>query len=160
VISCRRGPLGAAVSLVVALAAPLGAQQPTAHVEPEVRVDALGGTPATIQGALGVEIPAGTYVRVGVLAGGGVSMATGESVTAGRFDVLARFLLDPFRQSRWGFSAGGGVSLRVAEHDRVRPQLLVALDLEGPRSSHGVSPSVQLGLGGGVRGGVGVRWGR
>ena len=71
----------------------------------------------------------------------------------------ARFLLDPFRQSSWGFSAGGGISLLAREGDHVRPQLLVALDLEGPRSRSGVSPSIQVGLGGGVRAGIGLRWG-
>ena len=70
-----------------------------------------------------------------------------------------RFLLDPFRQSSWGFSAGGGISLLAREGDHVRPQLLVALDLEGPRSRSGVSPSIQVGLGGGVRAGIGLRWG-
>jgi len=125
---------------------------------PEVRVDAVGASPATVQGALGVEIPAGWYVRVGFIAGAGGSVEEGEQVAAGRLDILARFLLDPFRQSRWGFSAGGGISLLAREGDHVRPQLLVALDLEGPRSASGVSPSIQVGLGGGVRAGIGLRW--
>jgi hypothetical protein len=142
-----------------ALAAPLHSQQPTTRLVPEVRVDAVGASPATVQGALGVEIPAGWYVRVGVIAGAGGSVEEGEQVAAGRLDILARFLLDPFRQSRWGFSAGGGVSLLAREGEQVRPQLLVALDLEGPRSSSGVSPSIQVGLGGGVRAGIGLRWG-
>jgi hypothetical protein len=77
---------------------------------------------------------------------------------AGRLDVLARFLLDPFRQSRWGFSAGAGVSLRADPGDRARPRLFAALDLEGRRSRRGITPALQLGLGGGVRGGVGLRW--
>jgi len=145
--------------MVAALAAPLHAQQPTTRLVPEVRVDAVGASPATVQGALGVEIPAGWYVRVGVIAGAGGSVEEGERVAAGRLDILARFRLDPFRQSRWGFSAGGGVSLLAREGEQVRPQLLVALDLEGPRSSSGVSPSIQVGLGGGVRAGIGLRWG-
>ena len=155
----RRGPWGAAALMAAALAAPLHAQQPTTRLVPEVRVDAVGASPATVQGALGVEIPAGWYVRVGVIAGAGGSVEEGERVAAGRLDILARFLLDPFRQSRWGFSAGGGVSLLAREGEQVRPQLLVALDLEGPRSSSGVSPSIQVGLGGGVRAGIGLRWG-
>ena len=156
----RRGPWGAAAVMAAALAAPLQAQQPSTGLVPEVRVDAIGASPATVQGALGVEIPAGWYVRVGVIAGVGGSVDANERVPAGRLDVLARFLLDPFRQSRWGFSAGGGVSLLAREGDPVRPQLLVALDLEGPRARNGVSPSIQLGLGGGVRAGLGLRWGR
>jgi hypothetical protein len=158
VIARRRGPWGAAVVLAAVLAAPLHAQQVSTRIVPEVRVDAIGASPATVQGAAGIEIPAGWYVRVGVIAGAGGSVEEGESVAAGRLDILARFLLDPFRQSRWGFSAGGGISLLAREGEHVRPQLLVALDLEGPRSSSGVSPSIQVGLGGGVRAGIGLRW--
>jgi hypothetical protein len=146
------------VLTAAALAAPLHAQQVSTRLVPEVRVDAIGASPATVQGAVGVEIPAGWYVRVGVLAGAGGSVEEGESAPAGRLDVLARFLLDPFRQSRWGFSAGGGISLLAREGEHVRPQLLVALDLEGPRSSSGMSPSIQVGLAGGVRAGIGFRW--
>ncbi|MBW8768775.1 MAG: hypothetical protein JF589_03380 [Gemmatimonadetes bacterium] len=157
--SRRRGPWAAAVMTAAVLAAPLHAQQPSTRLVPEVRIDAVGASPATVQGAVGIEIPAGWYVRVGVLAGAGASVDANEAGPAGRLDVLARFLLDPFRQSRWGFSAGGGISLLAREGEQVRPQLLVALDLEGPRSSSGVSPSIQVGLGGGVRAGVGLRWG-
>jgi len=155
----RRGPWGAAVLMAAALSAPLHAQQVSTRIAPEVRVDVIGASPASVQGAVGVEIPAGWYVRVGVLAGAGASIDPDDPGAAGRVDVLARFLLDPFRQSRWGFSAGGGVSLLAREGDHVRPQLLVALDLEGPRASHGVSPSIQVGLGGGVRAGIALRWG-
>jgi hypothetical protein len=73
-------------------------------------------------------------------------------------DFLARFLFDPFRQSRWGFSAGGGISLRATQETGVRPYMLVALDLEGPRTKGGVAPAFQLGLGGGVRVGMVMRW--
>ncbi len=75
----RRGPWGAAVLMTAALAAPLHAQQPRARLVPEVRVDAIGASPTTVQGAVGVEIPAGCYVRVGVLAGAGASVDADES---------------------------------------------------------------------------------
>ena len=155
----RRGPWGAAVLTAAALSAPLHAQQVSPRLTPEVRVDVIGASPASVQGAVGVEIPAGWYVRVGVLAGLGASVEDGESAPAGRLDVLARFLLDPFQQSRWGFSAGGGISLLAREGDHVQPELLVALDLEAPRMANGVSPSIQVGLGGGLRVGMGLRWG-
>ncbi|MDB4883900.1 MAG: hypothetical protein JWL95_2666 [Gemmatimonadetes bacterium] len=122
----------------------------------ELRADAMGGRRTSVQGGVGVQIPAGPYVRVGVIAGLGAH--TGSPHTgAGRLDVAARFLLDPYRQTRWGLSAGGGVSLRADAGEKIRPKLLVLADLEGPRSTHGFSPAVQLGLGGGVRVGVGLR---
>jgi hypothetical protein len=147
-----------ATCALLAVAAPLGAQQPTTTVAPELRADVLGGRGTSVQGGAGIQIPAGLYVRVGVIGGVGSRWLDGAQRTDGRLDVLARFLLDPFRQSKWGLSAGGGVSLRAMSGDRVRPHLLVAIDLEGPRSSHGVSPALQVGLGGGVRAGVGLRW--
>ena len=150
------GAMLGAIALLVVASAGVHAQQ-RVPIAPEVRLD--GAHPTSVQGAIGVEIPAGTYVRVGVLGGAGATIESdGASRAAGRLDVLARFLVDPFRQSRWGFSAGAGVSLRADPGDRVRPRLLVALDLEGRRSRGGLSPSLQIGLGGGVRGGIGLRW--
>ena len=150
------GALRAAIALLALASAPARAQQHV-PVVPELRIDVIGANPTSVQGAVGVEIPSGTYVRIGVLAGAGATI-DGDAGAAGRLDLLARFLFDPFRQSRWGFSAGGGVSLRADPGDRVRPRILAALDPEGRRSRGGLTPSLQIGLGGGVRGGVGMRW--
>jgi len=160
-VSLRRasGTALAAIVLLAGVPSMIRAQLPRAAVAPEVRLDVLGGRLSSVQGAVGLEIPAGAYVRVGLLAGAGATVEEGEtSRAAGRVDVLARFLLDPFRQARWGFSAGAGVSVRADPGKRVSPQLLVALDLEARRWRNGVTPALQIGLGGGVRGGVGLRW--
>jgi hypothetical protein len=156
----RRGAALAAAALVLLSPRVAHAQRERIPIAPELRADVIAARRTSVQAAAGVEIPAGWYVRVGLLGGVGASFRAGEPTrAAGRVDVLARFLLDPFRQSRWGFSAGGGVSFRAEEGDRVRPTLLIALDLEGRRSRHGVSPAIQLGLGGGLRIGGGLRWG-
>jgi hypothetical protein len=160
-VTARRAgaALLASIALLAAVSAPASAQQPRIPIVPELRIDVLGAEPTSVQGAVGVEIPTGYYVRIGLLAGAGTTIEPdGASRAAGRVDVLARFLIDPFRQSRWGFSAGAGVSLRADPGDKARPQLLAALDLEGRRSRGGLSPSLQVGLGGGVRGGIGLRW--
>jgi hypothetical protein len=154
------GTLLASIALLVAASPPVSAQQPRLAVVPELRIDVLGTDPTSVQGAVGVEIPSGYYVRIGLLVGGGATIESdGESRAAGRVDLLVRFLIDPFRQSRWGFSAGAGVSLRADPGEKARPQILAAVDLEGRRSRGGLSPSLQVGLGGGVRGGIGLRWG-
>jgi hypothetical protein len=160
-VTARRacGALLAAIALLAVAPASVRAQPPRAPVAPELRIDVIGARPTSVQGAVGLEIPAGTYMRIGVLGGAGVTIDGDESSrAAGRIDVLARFLIDPFRQARWGFSAGAGVSLRADPGEKVRPRLLAAVDLESRRTSGGVSPSIQIGLGGGVRGGVGLRW--
>ena len=156
-----RGAGAATLASIAMLAAsvPASAQQPSIPVVPELRIDVLGADPTSVQAAVGVEIPAGYYVRVGLLAGAGATIEPdGASRAAGRVDLLARFLVDPFRQSRWGFSAGAGLSLRANPGETVSPDIFVAIDLEGRRSRSGFTPSVQVGLGGGVRGGIGLRW--
>lgn len=147
--------------LVAALSTPAQAQATLdAGVKPELRVDAITAHSVTVvQAGGGVEIPAGYYVRVAVIGAVGAPVTAGASGLDGRLDVIGRFLFDPFREHAWGLSAGAGVSLRVAEHDRVRPYLATVVDLEGPRSASGIAPAFQVGLGGGVRVGAALRWG-
>ena len=139
--------------------APAAAHAQETRVQPELRADAILSDRQVVQGGVGVNIPAGYYARIGVIAAGGADIESGFATAAGRLDVMARFLLDPFRQARWGLSVGGGVSLRAREGDRVRPYLLTIVELEGPRMHAGWSPALQVGLGGGVRVGVGLRRG-
>jgi len=134
---------------------------PRSSMRPEVRVDYLGTRPHAVHAGLGVNIPAGTYVRVGLVGAGGASWRDGRTGGSGRGDVIARFALDPFRERTWGLSAGGGVSVRYdgdAFDGRRRWRALVALliDLEGPRAG-GIVPAFALGLGGGVRIGAIIR---
>jgi hypothetical protein len=155
--------LGARATLLLALALPavVAGQAPSdGGVRPEVRLDAVNlGNREALHAGAGVQIPLGYYTRVGIIGGAGVSGRASKPKASGRLDVLARFLFDPFRQTRWGFSAGAGISLSVREGDRVRPYLATVLDLEGPRSSRGIAPAFQVGLGGGVRVGAVLRWG-
>jgi hypothetical protein len=131
----------------------------------EVRADAILGHQPAVQLGAGVQLALGYYVRLGLDGAVGVRLddatARGGSASRvdGRVDLLTRFLLDPFRQSAYGLSLGGGIGLRAEPGDRVRPLLLVAVDLEGRRSRRGWSPALQLGLGGGVRAGVVLRRG-
>jgi hypothetical protein len=144
---------------VTLLAARASAQALNEPPRAELRVDAIVAENRTsVQGGIGIQIPAGYYARIGIDGALGSDIVSGQGETSGRVDVLARFLFDPFRQSRWGLSAGGGISLRATRETGVRPYMLVALDLEGPRTKSGVAPAFQLGLGGGVRVGMVMRW--
>ena len=152
-----------AAIIAVALTGPLqlaNAQDavPTA-VMPEVRADLMMGHQPAVQLGAGVQIPFGYYVRLGIDGAAGVRLDDVTPRADARIDVLTRFLLDPFRQSRYGLSVGGGVGLRAEPHDRVRPLLLVAMDLEGRRRASGWAPAVQVGLGGGARVGLVLRRG-
>lgn len=150
------------LAALAALAPAAQAQLARPSVQPEVRLDVIAGHRPAVQLGAGVQIPMGYYVRVGV--DGAVGVPTGGDAPSprrpdARADLLVRFLLDPFRQSAFGLSLGGGLSARAEPGDRVRPRLLVALDLEGRRSAHGLVPALQVGLGGGVRVGVVLRRG-
>jgi hypothetical protein len=142
------------------------AQQPEAPpISPELRADVIVGHDPAVQVGAGAQIPVGYYVRIGLDAA--VGSLLGERATSsaparridGRFDLLVRFLLDPFRQSAFGLSLGGGMSVRAEPGERARPLLLVAVDVEGRRARSGWVPAVQIGLGGGARIGVLLRRG-
>lgn len=153
--------LGCALLAVTGARRPARAQQPTTPPTiPELRVDLITGDRAAVQLGAGIQIPIGYYVRVGLVGAAGVRIDSHEGAGPGssRVDVLARFLIDPFRQSPYGLSLGGGITLRADGGDRVRPALLVAMDAEGRRAG-GWTPAVQLGLGGGARIGLVMRRG-
>ena len=137
----------------------VGAQE-RARPRGEARLDYLGPDPHTVHAGLGLNVPFGTYLRVGVIGAGGASWKDSRAATSARADVVARFSFDPFRERAWALSAGGGLSLRYDEveprRERWRPLLALVIDLEGPRTGS-VAPAVQLGLGGGARLGVIVR---
>ena len=158
-IASARVATWAAISLACTVPRIVTAQASGARLTPEFRGDAIVAEHRTaLQAGGGVQIPAGYYVRIGMLGAAGADVVPHATEASGRFDLVGRFLLDPFRQSEWGLSIGAGLSLRVHAGDHVRPYLLTLLDLEGPRNSAGLAPSVQLGLGGGARIGAGLRW--
>jgi hypothetical protein len=149
-----------AASCGVALSVPRTAAAQDAiglRPQPEVRADLIAGRQPAAQMGVGVQLPLGYYVRIGIVGAAGVRLDDVSPRADARVDLLARFLLDPFRQSRYGLSVGGGLGLRTEPGDRVRPVLLVAADLEGRRSARGITPALQVGLGGGVRVGLVLR---
>lgn len=161
-VRSRRRATRAALALLALFAVPRTSHaqsgETSTPAQPEVRVDLLAGNRPAIQVGAGVQIPLGYYVRLG--ADAAVGARTGQvdgSRIDGRVDVLARFLLDPFRQTAYGVSGGAGLSARVEPGERVTPLLLVALEVEGRRSARGWVPAVQLGLGGGARLGLILR---
>ena len=162
----RQGLIGLAIAIAVAGRPPHAiGQRPAARVSPEFRADVILGDRAAAHAGAGVQIPLGTYVRLGIVGAagrrldGGAMRPPGRSAASGRVDILARFLLDPSRQTAYGLSLGGGVGVRAESGDRLRPVLLASVDLEGRRSRRGLVPAFQAGLGGGVRLGVAMRRG-
>ncbi|HJR63016.1 MAG TPA: hypothetical protein VJ803_04895 [Gemmatimonadaceae bacterium] len=144
-----------ALVLVLLRVTPLAGQQVALRLEPEVRVDAFLADRSALHGALGVSIPLANTVRAQVIAGLGALIGGGDG-TSGRVDLLARYLVDPFRRARWGFYGGGGVSARYDEGQDWHGELVVLVGAER-RSSGRLMPFFELGYGGGVKLGVGLR---
>lgn len=139
----------AATTLATLLAARLGAQVRPGPTT-EWRAETVIGNGVQALGGFGVALPVGTYVRLAGIGSAGVRFTGETSLPMGRAEVMARFLLDPFRESRRGLSIGAGGGLVLGE-GRPRAVLLIALELEGERRASGWVPALQAGLGDGAR---------
>ncbi|HVF40161.1 MAG TPA: hypothetical protein VM939_09695 [Gemmatimonadaceae bacterium] len=154
-----RGLFARVLSVAVAMAAAIPAKAQTTPQNPpaltwDARLDAIVASETAIHAGLAFAFPLGTYVRVGFGAAAGFM----DGSPSGRMDTSARFLLDPFRESRWGPYAGGGVSTRFDDGRDMTTYLLLFFGVEGPISGR-FSPAFELGLGGGARIGVILRRG-
>jgi hypothetical protein len=147
------------VLCAVAAAHASASAQERARAQPELRLDVIdlrSPQDGTVQVGAGAALPLGYYARLGIIGAGGVT-SRGEGVTgSARADVLMRFLIDPFRETRYGVSVGGGLSVRYAPGDGWREYLALVVDVEHP-PVRTLVPAIQVGLGGGIRIGIGLR---
>ncbi|MCC7055404.1 MAG: hypothetical protein IT355_19175 [Gemmatimonadaceae bacterium] len=149
--------------LLLALAAtPCGGQRVgpvvprPSRLQPTLRADLLAGTDPAVQLAAGLQVSAAYNVRIAVESGvGAVSRPEGWR-RSGRVDLLLRWLADPFRASRHGLNAGGGLGLLVEDGRAPRPVAILTVGMDGSGTGHWLK-GVELGLGGGVRAGLTLR---
>jgi hypothetical protein len=120
-----------------------------------VRADALFGSPTSGQLGVGVNVPAGYYVRLDASVAAGATEWSGRAAATARMDLVTRYLLDPFRELRWGPYAGAGLSVR-RDDARWRGYLLALAGIEGPARA-GWRTALEIGLGGGFRAGIVLR---
>src|SRR5690606_15444206 len=76
---------------VAAHAASLHAQK----VQPETRLELLSARTTAVHAAVGANVVAGTYARIGLLAGGGARRIRETWKSSGRVDLVARMHVDP-----------------------------------------------------------------
>jgi len=150
------------LTLGLTLVAPAAAlsQTPQQALQVEGRVDAIVARTTGVEAGLGLSVPSGIYMRTGLVAGIGADRHGVE----GRTDLISRFSLDPFRQSRWAPYAGAGVSgrFRTRLDGGSHAYLMIFLGVEGPLAlgaTSGIVPAFELGLGGGARFAVVLRRG-
>ena len=144
--------LALALALTLGLPASGAAQINQQPLQAEGRLDAIVAHTAGVEAGLGLSVPAGIYMRTGLVAG----IGAGRHGLEGRTDLISRFSLDPFRQSNWAPYGGAGISGRYRSRldGGSRAYLLVLLGVEGPLprgQTAGIVPAFEVGLGGGAR---------
>jgi hypothetical protein len=122
----------------------------------EARVEGTAAREPAVHAGIGINVRAGYYARVGLTGAAGAARGA-DDVWRGsqRVDAAVRFLLDPFTEQPRGLYGGAGVSLRHDAGD-LTPALLLLAGVEG-RPRGGVSPALEVAVGGGVRFGVVLR---
>lgn len=154
-----RAAVGLAAALpCLALPRVATAQAPRAEATPqwEARLDAALSPDLGALGGIGVNVRAGWYARVGLAATAGAVRDGTAWQAAQRLDFTARFLFDPFAESRRAFYAGAGLGVVRVGEASPRPLLLGVVGVEGEPTGR-VVPSLELTLGGGARLGVVLR---
>ena len=134
----------------------LEAQAAESPVRGELRVDVITARATALQGGLGIGIRTGYNVRLHIAGAGGVAWKDGVRESSARGDLTLRLLLDPYAETRAGFSIGGGLSVLYDGFEKTRPVGVVVLGLEGPPRS-AVVWSLEGALGGGLRVGLVMR---
>ena len=136
------------------------AQRQLQRWQPEARLEVLAARTSALHLVAGANVITGDYVRLGFLAGGG-ARRIGDSVRAsGRVDVVARFHLDPYRQFKRGFYAGGGGTWLFDDRLTPRVGMLLVIGYEGPAARNTLITGAEIGVGGGVRIGMTIRTAR
>jgi hypothetical protein len=156
------------MSVVLASSVEAQSGPPLPRLMNEGRVDARISRNNAVEAGWSLIIPASVYVRTALTAAGGYVRRDQRWARESRYEVTGRFLLDPFRQARYGLSFGGGVGITNSDglftapnvigqrSQRWRPFLAAFADLELRRTA-GLTPALQVGVGSGVRLGLAVR---
>ena len=149
----RRPSAGAAIALLLAVAAPVGRLEAQRVVEYGVVAIATASSPALVVGGGTAALRTSSRTRLSAALGAGVSDGRG----AWRGELVAHFLLNPTRGAGAGAYAAGGVAAVGGPVDE--GYLVLALGLEGrPGGRDGWF--VEAGVGGGARLAAGWRWRR
>jgi hypothetical protein len=126
----------------------------------EARVDGIvASRVTTLHLGIGGTRVLARNLEVQVVIGGGTAFRDGSSdrAAAGRADLLARFAPLPANGQRWSAYVAGGISTLVERGTSGRAVLALLVGMEGGRARETRS-FVELGVGGGLRVGAGVRF--
>lgn len=121
---------------------------------PSLRFDLIASRSTAVHVGASVVVPVSNYFGIGGTAGAGLS----EDGFSSRGDLFARFSLDPYHQYTWEPYFGAGGTIRMdSGGPGTRSYLLAFIGVNGPKTGK-IAPGVELGVGGGLRLGVTLRW--
>jgi hypothetical protein len=126
----------------------------------EVRVDGIAASRVTtVHLGIGGTRVLARNLEVQLVIGGGTAFREGSSdnAAAGRADLLARFAPLAADGQRWSAYVAGGLSALVERGTSGRAVLALLVGMEGGRARETRS-FVELGVGGGLRVGAGLRF--
>ncbi len=126
----------------------------------EVRVDGIAARHVTtVHLGVGGTRVLSRNLEIQLVIAGGTAFRDGSSdnPAAGRGDLLARFAPLPADRQRWSAYVAGGLSALVERGTSGRAVLALLVGMEGGRARE-TRTFVELGVGGGVRLGAGVRF--
>ena len=162
--------LSAGIGLLVAMASHAWGQSgpPLPRLMNEGQVNGRWSRSNAVEAAWSLIIPTSVYIRTTLTAAGGYVWRDQRWMRESRYEATARFLLDPFRQARYGLSFGAGAGMTNSDglfgepnsigmaFQKWRPYLVTYADLE-LRKTAGLTPAVQVGIGSGIRAGLVIR---
>jgi hypothetical protein len=147
-----------AVAMVAGVAAVPPADAQPRRWLPVARADLFSARIDAAHGSVGLTTGLGSYVRIDGLIGAGAARVADSTVASGRAEVVGRFVLDPFRQARWGPYVGAGLIARLDDGEPSRMLLALVVGTELPGRRQWV-PALEVGYGGGVRVALALRRG-
>jgi len=151
-------PLAVAAAVAALAAAPAwaAAQQVESGFRPEWRGDLFFATATTMQAGGGGAWALDRDVRLVALGGIGTTVTSGAGRFSARVDLLAGYLLDPELVDAWSLYGRGGLSLRYEATPSWKGAVVALVGAEGPNWGSW-RPFVELGYGGGLEIGFGLR---
>jgi hypothetical protein len=118
-------------------------------VQPELRVGIVAAREPVALAGVAVNVPAGYYVRFATALEAGRDLSS-HGGNALRAELAARFMADPFHQSRWGAYGGGGLVGSWRDGSRGQGALLLVAGVEWPGRG-GWRPAIEVAGGAGLR---------
>lgn len=149
-VHALRASIAALIAACTTLSAPGRLAAQGNRVRPELRTEVVSGRVVAAHAGGALMLGTGTYIHGALVVGGGPAWKGRDSRSGFKADLVARFFLDPFRESRWGLYGTAGLGALYDGFEGWRPILATGVGLEFPSVAR-ATWAAEVGLGGGFR---------